>query len=176
LHRIIRNENDLRKAFISPKLQKKSIVNVLNEDDKVRVKLMHPVDHLTGKRLHGNFRNGDIRWSKQVHNQKLFLNPLQPPMYGIDGHKRVLYTLKELQPTKNIEMHPKGEIVFSESEQKDASKNFVIEKFLDKFKEKNKWKLKVKWLGFDQPTVEDYNFIKKQQPDMVKKYEEENLL
>ena len=177
IHRKINSDDDLNKPFFNPKLKKSSIIPVLNENDKVRVKLMHPIDNITGKRLHGpNFRNGDIRWSKSIHEQKLFLNPIQRPMYGITGHKRVLYNFKELQPVDKDEMHPKGEIVFDEKDLQDKSKKFVIEKFLDKFKENKKWKLKVKWLGFDKPTIEDYDFIKKQQPDLVKKYEEENLL
>lgn len=38
--------------------------DILPIDTPVRVKLDYPIDTATGKRLHGTFRSGDIRWTK----------------------------------------------------------------------------------------------------------------
>lgn len=65
---------------------------------KVRVICDSPTDHLSGKRLHGRFRVGDVRFSKRIHTIKfVVLLPQQPAMYIVDGMPHVYYTRNDLQ-------------------------------------------------------------------------------
>jgi hypothetical protein len=57
---------------------------ILAEGTKVRIKLDFPIDSF-GKKLPGDFRASDIRWSREVHMIKqILLKPGQPPLYLID--------------------------------------------------------------------------------------------
>jgi hypothetical protein len=71
---------------------------VLDEGQKVRYKLDYPIDIATGKRLHGTFRSGDIRWSLTEHKiDKVLLLPNQPISYLISGIKNKSFLRNELQ-------------------------------------------------------------------------------
>jgi hypothetical protein len=70
---------------------------LLNEGDKVRVQLDAPKDIVSGKRLVGNFRSGDVRWSKPEKVEQLILKAGFPPMYYIQDHPAVAYTRQQLQ-------------------------------------------------------------------------------
>jgi hypothetical protein len=62
----------------------------------VRVKLDAPID-ITGKRLHGEFRSGDIRWSREIHKvENIVLLPSEPPMYYISDEKAIARTRQQL--------------------------------------------------------------------------------
>ena len=67
----------------------------------VRVKLDYPIDIATGKRLHGNFRKGDIRWEQTInHVDGLQIKPRQPPLYSVTNHDGTLYTKQQLNSVK----------------------------------------------------------------------------
>ena len=71
--------------------------DILDEGDKVRLALNRPIDHLDGKRLHGTFRAGDVRWTKDIHTiSKVLLLPNQVPRYMIDGITDRSYTRNQL--------------------------------------------------------------------------------
>ena len=78
------------------------IVNKNNDDllpigTRVRVSLDEPKD-ITGKRMSGTFRSGDIRWSRMIHKIENFvLLPSQPPMYFIEGEHNLYRTRQQLQ-------------------------------------------------------------------------------
>lgn len=68
---------------------------------QVRVLLDKPKDFLTGSRLHGNFRVGDLRWSKEPEKiTDYYLRPAQPLMYQLNNNKHVAYTKYQLQQVK----------------------------------------------------------------------------
>jgi hypothetical protein len=52
----------------------------------VRIPQDKPVDHITNARLHGTFRQGDLRWSKEKYKIAwVYLNPEQPPLYAVEN-------------------------------------------------------------------------------------------
>ena len=66
-----------------PKIDKNTVL--LPEGTRVRVRLRDPISIL-GKKLHGKFRTGDIRWHPKIRViKKLMLSPEQPPTYLLDG-------------------------------------------------------------------------------------------
>jgi hypothetical protein len=70
---------------------------LLDVGTKVRVILDKPHNYF-GKKLHGTFRTGDIRWSPiEREIEKLILNPGQPPMYLVEGIPNTAYTYNQLQ-------------------------------------------------------------------------------
>ena len=71
--------------------------DILDEGDKVRVKLNRPLDVVSGKRLHGNFRATDIRFSKEIHTiDKVNILPNQVPTYFVSGIRDRAYPRHEL--------------------------------------------------------------------------------
>ncbi|GBC07221.1 hypothetical protein RclHR1_07310013 [Rhizophagus clarus] len=84
-----------------PKIDKNT--ELLLEGTLVRTKLLEPILVL-GKKIHGKFRTGDIKWDPKVHIiKKLIISPKQLPTYLLDGShgrlgvSRCAYTRKELQ-------------------------------------------------------------------------------
>ena len=60
--------------------------NILPVGTRVYVALDQPEEITNGKRLHGNFRAGDIRFNRSVKTiDKNVLMPDQPPMYRVQG-------------------------------------------------------------------------------------------
>ena len=93
-----------------PKINKNT--ELLPEGTRVRVRLYDPISIL-GKKLHGKFRTGDIRWDPKIQIiKKLMLSPEQPPTYLLDrshgklGVSRCAYTRKELQIVPEHENPP----------------------------------------------------------------------
>ncbi|HEY9705372.1 MAG TPA: transposase family protein [Allocoleopsis sp.] len=70
--------------------------NLLNVGDNVRTQLDKPIDHTTGKRLTGSFRQGDVRWSKPTTIEQLKLIPNQVPLYKVKG-RTCWYSKDQLQ-------------------------------------------------------------------------------
>ena len=71
--------------------------DILDEGDKVRVKLNRPLDVVSGKRLHGNFRATDIRFSKEIHTiDKVNILPNQVPTYFVSDIRDRAYPRHEL--------------------------------------------------------------------------------
>jgi hypothetical protein len=173
----IKKDSDLTKMINHPvQLKKDKKIKLLNNNTDVRIKLSHPIDYLNGKRKHGHFRNGDTRWTTETYKANPLILPYQPPLYAIDGKKNVLYTRKELQvaDVKN-ENIPKGELIFSEKEQNDINRKWIIEKILDKQKINGNKVLLIKWKGFEKPSLHSYDEIKKDNPVMVKNFEDKYI-
>ena len=58
------------------------------EGAKVRVLLDHPESVIPGTKLYGKFREGDIRWSRDVYTiSKIILKPGVPPLYLVEDSK-----------------------------------------------------------------------------------------
>ena len=75
--------------------------NILNINDKVRVKLDHPINVYNKKKLGGNFRATDIKWTINVYKIKeVLLRPGFPPLYLTTKSKTTQYTTQQLQIIK----------------------------------------------------------------------------
>jgi hypothetical protein len=75
--------------------------NILEEGTKVRVALDYPISAGTGEKLHGKFRAGDIRWSKEIHTiDKVILTPNQPISYLVSDIHNAIYLRNQLQLVK----------------------------------------------------------------------------
>lgn len=72
---------DKNKNDIMPELDEYT-GNLLPIGTKVRVKLDYPIDTVGNKRLSGNFRTSDIKFSPKVYEiTQILLTPNKPPMY-----------------------------------------------------------------------------------------------
>jgi hypothetical protein len=66
---------------------------------------------LTDQRLHGKFRQGDVRWDKTPKPiTQIYLRPNQPPMYKIGDNKNVAYTKNQLQIVPVNEIKPSAKL------------------------------------------------------------------
>ena len=103
---------------------------LLSEGTKVQIKLEDPISVL-GKKLHGKFRTGDIRWDPEIQIiKKLILSPEQPPIYLLNGPygnlgvSRCAYTRKQLQLVPDYENPPPSSVI------RDRLQRYVLEKIL----------------------------------------------
>ena len=72
--------------------------NILEPGDKVRLALNRPLNVVNNKRLHGNFRAGDIRWTKEIHTiEKVEYLPNQVTLYYVSNIRDRAYKRNELQ-------------------------------------------------------------------------------
>lgn len=149
---------------------------LLEKGTKVRVMLEEPKS-LQGKKLHGKFRRGDVRFDENLRTIKeVLLKPGFPPMYLLDGAvgdrkvEPIAYTKNQLQIVNPEEQYPSQQVI------KDVAKvkTFRIERILEKKKIRRKWMLRIKWRGFDEETWEPYKTIKEDQPKAVAEFEEDN--
>ena len=71
---------------------------ILMIGDKVRVALDEPRSVAGNEKLHGGFRESDIRWEvKPTQINNILIHEKQPILYTIDGHNNVGYTRERLQ-------------------------------------------------------------------------------
>jgi hypothetical protein len=142
---------------------------LLPEGTRVRVKLEDPISVL-GKKLHGKFRTGDIRWHPEVQTIKqLTLSPGQPPMYLLNGPhgrlgvSRCAYTRKQLQIVPDGEKAPPHSVIRGRPEY------YVPEKILKQRMKKGKLEYLVKWRRYseDQATWEPAKKIKEDAPRLI---------
>ena len=123
----------------------------------MRIQLDNPIDYTTGKRLHGKFRAGDIRWENQIRQiTRLYLRPGQPPMYQVDDNMKVAYSRGQLQVVSADELRPTNQ----------SQHKFIIEKLLKRFKTKNKVYFQVLW-----DTNEPRTNLMKDVPELVEQFE-----
>ena len=134
--------------------------NMLPVGTRVRIQLDNPMSY-QGDKLHGKFRAGDVRWSKQVHTiTDYFLRPGQPPMYQIDNRNDVAYTIYQLQEVNNDEVRPSTK----------GQKKWIVKQLLERKKIKNKIYFDVLWSDGSKTTEPRSNLIK-DIPDMVREFE-----
>lgn len=71
--------------------------DILNIGQLVRIKLDQPRELGTDKKLIGEFRSTDIRWSKEKYKiTNIRLIPNQPPLYEIENHNKNVFTRQQL--------------------------------------------------------------------------------
>ena len=154
---------------------------ILSEGTKVRVALNAPIDVVTQKRLHGKFRDTDIRWKIKPNTIKqVIIQPNQPVMYLVDDENgntdhRQAYTKNQLLPVKDNERAANEKAIRPLKKQK-GQQVYRIEKIVDSKKEKNKLFYLVKWVGFKKPTWEPSSTINKDSPLAVEKYKEKQKI
>ena len=126
-----------------PRISKNN--TLLPEGTQVRVKLDKPISVL-GKKLHGKFRTGDIRWDPEIRTiKKLILSPDQPPTYLLNGShgrlgvSRCAYTRKQLQIVPDNENPPPDSIIRGKPER------YIPERILKQRIRKGQLQYLVKW-------------------------------
>jgi hypothetical protein len=136
--------------------------NVLEEGTHVRVIYDKPMDYVTGERLHGKFRAGDVRFDPTDRViEQIIIKPDQPPMYLVSGIPNVAYTKNQLQVIK------KDEILAPTKHQK----KFVAEKIVGKKTIKKKVHYEVQWEGSQENTWEPRSTLIKQIPKLIQEFE-----
>jgi hypothetical protein len=148
-------------------------VNMLNENQKVRVLLDNPKS-LQGDKLHGKFRKSDIRFDPKIRTIKyVLMKPNQPPLYLLDGNygklkvEKAGYTINQLQIVDDNEIKPQEPLVEVEDNR------FQVEKIIGKKIVNKKVFYLIKWKGYkkSQATYEQYTKLKKEIPQLIKRYE-----
>jgi len=112
--------------------------DILEVGAQVRVALDYPTD-VNGTRIYGKFRAGDRRFSLKPHTvENVLMFPNQPIRYVISGIKNNTFSKAELLPY----VAPKG--------MKLTKGMFLMDRIVDKKKEKNRILYHVKWEGYDE--------------------------
>lgn len=147
--------------------------NLYKIGQKVRLLLDKPIDAVKGKRLHGNFRSSDIRWTTEIYKiTQVLLKPGFPPMYLTDANDNVARTKNQLQKVTGKEAEPDAKY------NRGNPDTFIISKILDKKVENRKTFYLVKWKGFsnDRNTWEPSSTFDRTNDlkEMRKKYNDEN--
>lgn len=148
---------------------------LLSEGQKVRVALEAPVDVATGKKLHGKFRDTDIRWELQPKIIKeVILQPGQPPLYLVsdkDGNtdRKQAYTKSQLLPVKQNEKAPREAAIRPITDK--GVKKYIVERIVDKKKEKNRIFYLIKFKGYKEPEWQPRTELIKDIPDLIEEYE-----
>jgi hypothetical protein len=126
----------------------------------VRVQLDKPIDYVEEKRLHGNFRTGDIRWTKAIGKiTRVFIRPNQPIMYQVNDKTNVAYTKYQLQVVKENEVKPSSKVQTKHYAQEIVSKRVV----------KGKTYYKIKWEDGDI-TEQEKAQVMEELPDLLKDF------
>jgi hypothetical protein len=150
-----------------PRITKNDIL--LSEGTKVRVKLEDPISVL-GRRLHGRFRTGDIRWNPNIRTiKKLILSPEQPPLYLLDGPhgrlgvSRCAYTRKQLQVVPDNENYPPDSVL------RGNPRVFTPEKILKQRIRQGRLQYLIKWKRYpeNRSTWEPADTVKRDVPGLI---------
>ena len=154
-----KNKNKEKKKNVdkAPYIPKDTVL--LSIGQPVRVMLDKPVDTFERK-LIGNFRATDIRWSRKIsYISNIIIDNGQPALYQLDNQKTPAYTINQLQPIdeKNIR-EPPGYLTV---EGDLANYTFIVKNIVDKRKIKNKIEYLIRWKGY--PDRKDYTWEKKEE-------------
>lgn len=153
-----------------PKVDKNTVL--LPEGTRVRVRLYDPISVL-GKKLHGKFRIGDIRWDPEVRIiKKLILSSEQPPTYLLNGPhgrlgvSRCAYTRKELQIVPDHENPPPDSII------RGKPNRYIPEKILRQQIRNGVLQYLVKWEHYpeSEATWESADKLQEDIPDMINRF------
>lgn len=148
------------KTAVGIRCQGKSC-DILMNGTLVRYQLDNPIDAVNSDKLHGKFRIGDIRWSKDVNTiTQIYLKPNQPPMYQLNNNSNVAYTRNQLQVVNKDEKMPP----------KSVLRKLIIDKILDKVKIKNLVNYVVQWNDGTTSNETRKNLLI-QVPELVKEFE-----
>ena len=148
---------------------------ILPEGTLVRVALDAPIDPITKKPLHGNFRKGDIRWEIAPRKiARFIIVPGQPPMYILEGKdgkedRRASYTRNRLQVVNSNEVKPQPK-----ERKKDEEIFYVIDKLVGKRVQRGKVRYLVHWKGYDKSEdswVSEKSLVEDGNQALINRYE-----
>jgi hypothetical protein len=148
----------------APRITERNSI-LLNVGDRVRLQLDEPHQHNNNRKLHGRFRAGDIRWTKDIYTiAEILLKPNQPPMYMVDGINNAAYTRNQLQLTTSKPVEPKVD---------EENNRFEVEKLVDRKTENGVVYFKVKWHGYSvkEATWEKRTSLMKDIPQLIARFE-----
>lgn len=175
---LIKLLNERKKKPLKQELAPDPIANeytgkLLKIGTKVRLLLDKPVDAVRGKRLIGDFRSGDIRWTTKIYKiTEVLLKPGFPPMYLTDADDNVARTKNQLQKVSKKDEEPDARFIRGNPD------TYIISKILNKKVENRKTFYLVKWKGFkeDEATWEPSSIFDRTADlrAMRKKYNDEN--
>jgi hypothetical protein len=135
---------------------------ILEKGTKIRIQLDAPKDVASGKRLHGNFRASDPRWSIKIYTiESPLITENKNVLYSIEGIKHTAFTRNQLQVVSPDDQQPPESII----------RKFIPEKLLDKKKINNRISYLVKWKHYDRTNWETRIKLLEIAPDLVKDYE-----
>jgi len=91
-----KRKNQPKPKYDAPILVKQKTKGYI-KGDRVRVIVDKPINYF-GKKLTGNFRSADIRWSPTIYQiDKVLMRPNYPIMYLVKGLPNTPYTYNQLQ-------------------------------------------------------------------------------
>ncbi|GBC00700.1 hypothetical protein RclHR1_39430001 [Rhizophagus clarus] len=131
------------------------------------------IPEVLGKKIHGKFRIGDIKWDPKVRIiKKLILSPEQPPTYLLDGSygrlevSRCAYTREELQVIPINEKPSPDSVIRGQPER------YVPEKIFNHRTRKGQLQYLVKWERYpeDESTWEPADRLQEDVPNLVHIY------
>lgn len=142
------------------KNKNKNSNTILNIGTKVRIQLNEPKNVYDDKKLHGDFRAGDIRWSKDIYIIKsLLIKPNLPVMY-LTNKNDLYYTKNYLQVVDENEKEPPDNMI----------DEYTVEKIIKKVKRKDGYYYLIKWKGYKKQTYEKENDLIQDIPDMIEEF------
>ena len=169
---------DEKRKYKAP-VCKKDSCDLIPVGTKVRVIADKPIDPVSGQRLPGNFRSGDLRWERTVRTvTQQILKPGNPPLYRVNGPpqasakgqskfdmKGVAYTKRQLQVVSGEQKTPEA-----------TQRKFIVEKLLPQKKVMNNPEygrvvhVLVKYKGHP-PEWQPKKLLQSDVPDKVKEWE-----
>lgn len=154
--------------------------NILSEGMTVRVALDAPIDVVSGRKLHGKFRDSDIKWSLQPRTiMQVIVQPNSPPMYLLDDPKNkdktdhsAAYTKNQLMVVDVDETQPTHTAIRPIIDK--GVEKYIVDHIIDKKKIKGRIYYKVLWKGYpeDQATFEKRTTLLEDVPEIVRNYEQ----
>ena len=132
-----------KKVSNSPFIPKDTVM--LSIGQPVRVQLDKPIDIVSYKRLHGDFRATDIRWSRKISKvTNIIIDDNNPILYQVDNKHSPAYTYNQQQvvDVDNLEDPPASEVM------EGTPSQYIVKEIVDKKKEKNKIYYRIRWKGY----------------------------
>jgi hypothetical protein len=129
------------------------------------------MDYVTGKRLIGNFRATDVRWSKKPSViSDVVIKPGSPPLYNLDDDTSTAYTKNQLQVIGD-ETGPEEKAI-SRVGKKKGVETFYVQEIIGHKTVKKKKFYEVRWKGIKDTTWEPAKNMKEDVPEYVQEYED----
>lgn len=96
-----RHEHQLQEVVDADPTCKGKSCELLKKGTRVRVIAEKPVDPVTGKRLGAKWRQGDLRWEKQIRTVvQQIIKPGNPPLYRVSSLAGGKFNMKQVAHTK----------------------------------------------------------------------------
>ena len=144
----------------------KTLLNSLKQKDNfkigdfVHVALEKPKNIVDGKRLHGNFRETDLKFTVKPHEIiDYYFRPDIPLMYIVEGFDKNAFAKNELK-------------IIKDNNNKPVPRKYTVEKIVNKIKKNNKYFYVVKWKNHNEVSYEPIDRLKQDVPDIVEEFEQ----